>query len=130
MIHSKLPTFINSYNDNPEYGVPTYTDEDIQRSDIPMSAGEEVKAKLKAIPNILPNAEYFSINLSLLTSDDLPDWLFYHPRSTRSDPPTSIYMQDLGKDESGNTSSFKNESSNLEWFYEHYPRVRPILTDN
>ena len=118
LIYGKLPTFINSYNGSPEYGVSTYTDEDIQQNDTLMSASEEVKAKLKTIPNILPNAEHFSINLNFLTGDDLPD------------PFTLIYTQDSGKDKSGNIPGFKNEPSNLEWFYERYPKARPTLTDN
>lgn len=130
LIYGKLPTFINSYNGSPEYGVPTYTDEDIQQNDTLMSASEEVKAKLKTIPNILPNAEHFSINLNFLTGDDLPDWLLYHPRFARFDPFTLIYTQDSGKDKSGNIPGFKNEPSNLEWFYERYPKARPTLTDN
>ena len=112
LIYGKLPTFINSYNGSPEYGVSTYTDEDIQQNDTLMSASEEVKAKLKTIPNILPNAEHFSINLNFLTGDDLPDWLLYHPRFARFDPFTLIYTQDSGKDKSGNIPGFKNEPSN------------------
>ena len=127
LIYGKLPTFING---SPEYGVSTYTDEDIQQNDTLMSASEEVKAKLKTIPNILPNAEHFSINLNFLTGDDLPDWLLYHPRFARFDPFTLIYTQDSGKDKSGNIPGFKNEPSNLEWFYERYPKARPTLTDN
>ena len=130
LIYGKLPTFINSYNGSPEYGVSTYTDEDIQQNDTLMSASEEVKAKLKTIPNILPNAEHFSINLNFLTGDYLPDWLLYHPRFARFDPFTLIYTQDSGKDKSGNIPGFKNEPSNLEWFYERYPKARPTLTDN
>lgn len=130
LIYGKLPTFINSYNGSSEYGVSTYTDEDIQQNDTLMSASEEVKAKLKTIPNILPNAEHFSINLNFLTGDDLPDWLLYHPRFARFDPFTLIYTQDSGKDKSGNIPGFKNEPSNLEWFYERYPKARPTLTDN
>ena len=130
LIYGKLPTFINSYNGSPGYGVSTYTDEDIQQNDTLMSASEEVKAKLKTIPNILPNAEHFSINLNFLTGDDLPDWLLYHPRFARFDPFTLIYTQDSGKDKSGNIPGFKNERSNLEWFYERYPKARPTLTDN
>ena len=130
LIYGKLPTFINSYNGSPEYGVSTYTDEDIQQNDTLMSASEEVKANLKTIPNILPNAEHFSINLNFLTGDDLPDWLLYHPRFARFDPFTLIYTQDSGKDKSGNIPGFKNEPSNLEWFYERYPKARPTLTDN
>ena len=130
LIYGKLPTFINSYNGSPEYGVSTYTEEDIQQNDTLMSASEEVKEKLKTIPNILPNAEHFSINLNFLTGDDLPDWLLYHPRFARFDPFTLIYTQDSGKDKSGNIPGFKNEPSNLEWFYERYPKARPTLTDN
>ena len=129
LIYGKLPTFINSYNGSPEYGVSTYTDEDIQQNDTLMSASEEVKAKLKTIPNILPNAEHFSINLNFLTGDDLPDWLLYHPRFARFDPFTLIYTQDSGKDMKGNIPGFKNEPSNLEWFYERYPKARPTLTE-
>ena len=94
-----------------------------------MSASDEVKAKLKTIPKILPNAELFSINLNFLTGDDLPDWLLYHPRFARFDPFTLIYTQDSGKDMKGNIPGFKNEPSNLEWFYERYPKARPTLTE-
>ena len=100
------------------------------KNDTLMSASDEVKAKLKTIPKILPNAELFSINLNFLTGDDLPDWLLYHPRFARFDPFTLIYTQDSGKDMKGNIPGFKNEPSNLEWFYERYPKARPTLTDN
>lgn len=129
LIYGQLPTFIG-YGNKPEYGVTTYTDEDIQKNDTLMSASDEVKAKLKTIPKILPNAERFSINLNYLTGDDLPDWLLYHPRFALFDPFTLIYTQDTGKDLDGNIPGFKNEPSNLEWFYERYPKARPILTDN
>ncbi len=129
LIYGQLPTFIG-YNGKPEYGVSTYTDEDIQKNDTLMSASDEVKAKLKTIPKILPNAERFSINLNFLTGDDLPDWLLYHPRFTLFNPFTLIYTQDTGKDPNGNIPGFKNEPSNLEWFYERYPKARPTLTDN
>ena len=130
LIYGQLPTFINSYNGSLEYGVSAYTDEDILKNDTLMSASDEVKAKLKTIPKILPNAELFSINLNFLTGDDLPDWLLYHPRFARFDPFTLIYTQDSGKDMKGNIPGFKNEPSNLEWFYERYPKARPTLTDN
>lgn len=129
LIYGQLPTFVGS-NGKPEYGVTTYTDEDIQKNDTLMSASDEVKKKLKTIPKILPNAERFSINLNYLTGDDLPDWLLYHPRFALFDPFTLIYTQDTGKDMDGNIPGFKNEPSNLEWFYERYPKARPTLTDN
>lgn len=128
LIYGQLPTFINSWSHQSE--VPTYTDEDIRKNDTLMSASDEVKAKLKTIPKILPNAERFSINLNYLTGDDLPDWLLYHPRFALFNPFTLIYTQDTGKDMDGNIPGFKNEPSNLEWFYERYPKARPTLTDN
>ena len=45
------------------------------------------------------------------------------------DPFTLIYTQDSGKDMNGNVPGFKNEPSNLEWFYERYPKARPTLTE-
>lgn len=128
LIYGQLPTFVNSWTNKAE--VPTYTDADIQKNDTLMSANTEVKEKLKTIPKILPNAERFSINLNFLTGDDLPDWLLYHPRFALFNPFTLIYTQETGKDKSGNIPGFKNEPSNLEWFYERYPKAKPTLTDN
>lgn len=127
LIYGELPTFINSWSHLPE--VPAYTDEDIQSNDTLNSASDEVKEKLKTIPRILPNVERFTINLNFLSGDDLPEWLLYHPRFARFDPFTLIYTQDSGKDMNGNVPGFKNEPSNLEWFYERYPKARPTLTE-
>ena len=128
LIYGELPTFIG-YGGRLESGVYAYTDEDIQSNDTLNSASNEVKAKLKTIPRILPNAERFTINLNFLSGDDLPEWLLYHPRFARFDPFTLIYTQDSGKDMNGNVPGFKNEPSNLEWFYERYPKARPTLTE-
>lgn len=128
LIYGKLPNFLNT-NGTPEYGVSVYTDADIQKNDTLSSASEEVKAKLKTVPKILPNVEYLSLNLNFLSGDDLPDWLLYHPRFARFDPFTLIYTQESGLDMDGNVPGFKNEPANLEWFYERYPKARPTIID-
>lgn len=129
LIYGELPTFVNSWDGKPEYGVSAYTDDDIQKNDTLMSASDEVKAKLKTIPRILPNVEYLSLNLNFLTGNDLPDWLLYHPRFARFNPFTLIYTQESGLDMNGNVPGFKDEPANLEWFYERYPKARPTISD-
>lgn len=129
LIYGKLPTFINEYTGNPDYGISCYTDNDILANDTLNSASDEVKAALKKVPKILPNVESFAINLNFLTGDDLPDWLLYHPRFARFNPFTLIYTQEGGLDMDGNVPGFKNEPANLEWFYERYPKARPTFTD-
>lgn len=102
-----------------------YTDAHIAANDTLNSASPENKAKLKMIPRILPNAEYLSLNLNFLTGD-LPDWLLYHPRFARFDPFTLICTQEAeGYDRNGNVPGFKNEPTNLDYFYEFYPKAKP-----
>lgn len=106
-----------------------YTDAHIAANDTLNSASPENKAKLKMIPRILPNAEYLSLNLNFLTGD-LPDWLLYHPRFARFDPFTLICTQEAeGYDRNGNVPGFKNEPTNLDYFYEFYPKAKPEKTE-
>ncbi len=106
-----------------------YTDAQIAANDTLNSVSAENKTKLKTIPRILPNVEYLSLNLNFLTGD-IPDWLLYHPRFARFDPFTLICTQEVdGYDPSGNVPGFKNEPTNLDYFYEFYPKAKPEKTE-
>ena len=145
LIYGELPTFIG-YGGRLESGTTEDISTIVERENIDeiiicianinvkrkreiIDICKNTRAKLKTIPRILPNAERFTINLNFLSGDDLPEWLLYHPRFARFDPFTLIYTQDSGKDMNGNVPGFKNEPSNLEWFYERYPKTRPTLTE-
>lgn len=86
------------------------------------------KLKLSKIPAVLPNAEFFAINLNFITGD-LPDWILYHPRFARFNPFTMIMTQENGYDPSGNTPRFENEPVNFDYFYEFYPKAKPSKID-
>lgn len=121
-IYGQLPDFKN------EYGIKTYTDEQIAANDTLNSASDENKAFLKTVPCILPNARVFSVNLNFLTGE-LPDWLLYHPRFAIFDPFTLICTQEKGYDPNGVVPGFTNEPTSLDKFYEFYPAAKPTKTE-
>lgn len=121
-IYGQLPDFKN------EYGIKTYTDEQIAANDTLNSASDENKAFLKTVPCVLPNARVFSVNLNFLTGE-LPDWLLYHPRFAIFDPFTLICTQEKGYDPNGVVPGFTNEPTSLDKFYEFYPAAKPTKTE-
>lgn len=86
------------------------------------------KAKLNTVPAVLPNAEFFAINLNFITGD-LPDWILYHPRFARFNPFALIMTQENGYDPEGNVPRFDNEPVSFDEFYDFYPKAKPSKID-
>lgn len=101
--------------------VAPYTDADIAANDTLNTCTD--KEKLKTIPRVMPNMEFFAINLNFLTGD-VPEWLFYHPRFANFIPFTFIYTQDNGYDPAGTVPRFNNEPANLDDYYKFYPAYK------
>lgn len=110
------------YGQLPEFeDVAPYTDADIADNDTLKTCTN--MEKLKSIPRVMPNMEFFAINLNFLTGD-VPEWLFYHPRFANFIPFTFIYTQDNGYDPAGIVPRISNEPANLDEYYEFYPAYK------
>lgn len=95
--------------DDPDF--PKWTAEEV-------NACDTLPAKLIGLPKVLPETDFFAINLNRLHGE-LPDWLLYHPKLDLWYPFQLIFLQE-GKDMEGNTAGFTNEPANLNYYYEHY----------
>lgn len=73
---------------------------------------------LIGMPKILPNTNFFAINLNRL-SGRIPDWLLYHPKLDIWFPYSLVFMQE-GKDRRGVSAGFINEPASLDYYYKHY----------
>lgn len=73
---------------------------------------------LIGMPKILPNTNFFAINLNRL-SGKIPDWLLYHPKLDIWFPYSLVFVQE-GKDRRGVSAGFSNEPASLDYYYEHY----------
>lgn len=73
---------------------------------------------LIGLPKILPETDFFAINLNRL-SGRIPDWLLYHPKLDLWYPFSLVFIQE-GKDMYGNTAGFKNEPVSMDYYYDHY----------
>lgn len=69
-------------------------------------------------PKVLPNTNYFAINLNRLTGK-IPDWLLYHPKLDLWFPFSLVFLQE-GKTIEGKSAGFTNEPANMDYYYEHY----------
>ena len=69
-------------------------------------------------PKVLPDTDFFAINLNRLHGT-LPDWLLYHPKLDQWYPSSLIFMQE-GVASDGTVAGFSNEPANLDYYYEHY----------
>lgn len=69
-------------------------------------------------PKVLPNTDFFAINLNRLHGT-LPDWLLYHPKLDLWTPMSLVFMQ-IGKTSYGVKAGFDNEPANMDYYYEHY----------
>ena len=68
------------------------------------------------IPMVLPDIDFFSINLNRL-SGELPKWLKYHPKLDYWTPLLLVFPQE-GKDRNGTPAGFKDVPTNLNYYYE------------
>ena len=69
-------------------------------------------------PKVLPDTDFFAINLNRLYGS-LPDWLLYHPKLDLWFPTSLVFMQE-GKASDGTLARFDNEPANMDYYYEHY----------
>ena len=73
---------------------------------------------LVGMPKVLPDTDFFAINLNRLHGN-LPDWFLYHPKLDIWDWSQLVFPQE-GKDEEGNLCGFPNAWTNLTEYYNHY----------
>lgn len=73
---------------------------------------------LIGLPKVLPETDFFAINLNRLTGE-LPAWLLYHPKLDLWFPFSLVFIQE-GKDVYGNTAGFSNEPVSMDYYYKHY----------
>ena len=70
------------------------------------------------IPMVLPDIDFFSINLNRL-SGEIPKWLKFHPKLDYWTPLLLVFPQE-GKDMNGTAAGFKDVPTNLNYYYEVY----------
>lgn len=92
-----------------------WTKDEVEKSDT-------LSAKLIGMPKVLPNINYFAINLNKL-SGKLPEWLLYHPKLDLWYPFALVFEQE-GKDKNGKVAGFSNRPSNLDYYYAEYPNKK------
>lgn len=116
-LHGELPDL--KY----EPGIPKWTADEVHASDT-------LPEILIGLPKVLPDANFFAINLNRL-SGELPDWLLYHPKLDMWAPYLLIFSQE-GKTTEGNNAGFTNEPTSLDYYYEHYvnKKYNPNKTQN
>lgn len=73
---------------------------------------------LIGLPKVLPDTDYFAINLNRLYGR-LPEWLLYHPKLDLWIPFSLVFLQE-GKTVDGVSAGFSNEPPSLDYYYEHY----------
>lgn len=73
---------------------------------------------LIGMPKVLPNTDFFAINLNRL-SGKLPDWLLYHPKLDLWFPFSLVFVQE-GKTIEGKSAGFSNEPVSMDYYYDHY----------
>lgn len=95
--------------DDPAF--PKWTAEEV-------NACDTLPSVLIGLPKVLPETDFFAINLNRLHGV-LPDWLLYHPKLDLWYPSSLVFMQE-GKTTTGISSGFDNEPANLDYYYEHY----------
>ena len=83
-----------------------------------VNACDTLPAKLIGLPKVLPNTDFFAINLNRLHGE-IPQWLLYHPKLDLWYPFQLVFSQE-GKDLEGNVAGFSNEPANLNYYYEEY----------
>lgn len=74
---------------------------------------------LIGLPKVLPETDFFAINLNLLHGT-LPDWLLYHPKLDLWTPTALVFPQTDGMTSYGVKPGFDNEPATMDYYYEHY----------
>ena len=71
-----------------------------------------------SIPKVLPNIDFFAINLNRLHGS-IPKWLKFHPKLDYWVPLSLVFPQE-GTDMEGNKAGFTDVPTNLNYYYEIY----------
>lgn len=87
-----------------------------------VNACDTLPSVLIGLPKVLPNTDFFAINLNRLHGT-LPDWLLYHPKLDLWYPTSLVFMQE-GKTSYGTSAGFENEPANMDYYYEHYKKKK------
>lgn len=69
------------------------------------------------IPKVLPNTNFFAINLNRLYGK-LPNWLLYHPKLDLWYPELLIWSQE-GRAKDGTMAGFSNAPTNMNYYYDN-----------
>ena len=74
------------------------------------------------VPKVLPNIDFFSINLNRLHGD-IPNWLKYHPKLDFWYPLLLVFPQE-GRDAQGHQAGFNDVPTNLNYYYKYYNKKK------
>ena len=74
--------------------------------------------KNNRIPKVLPNIDFFAINLNRLHGN-IPRWLKYHPKLDYWYPLMLVFPQE-GRDKEGHQAGFIDVPTNLNYYYDVY----------
>ena len=108
-----LEGIIPDFENDPDF--PKWTEEEV-------NACDTLPSILIGMPKILPDTDFFAINLNRLHGM-LPDWLLYHPKLDQWYPTSLVFMQE-GKTSYGTSAGFSNEPANMDYYYEHYTKKK------
>lgn len=98
--------------------IPDMEDHPVRWTAEEVHACDTLPEILIGLPKVLPETDFFAINLNRLTGK-LPDWLLYHPKLDLWYPFSLVFAQE-GKDVYGNTAGFSNEPVSMDYYYDHY----------
>lgn len=104
-----LEGIIPDLADDPTF--PKWTAEEV-------NACDTLPSILIGMPKVLPETDFFAINLNRLYGE-LPEWLLFHPKLDLWFPYSLVFPQE-GKASTGNYVGFSNEPANMDYYYEHY----------
>ena len=108
-----LEGIIPDFENDPDF--PKWTADEV-------NACDTLPSVLIGLPKILPDTDFFAINLNRLHGT-LPDWLLYHPKLDQWYPTSLVFMQE-GKTSYGTSAGFVNEPANMDYYYEHYTKKK------
>lgn len=98
--------------------IPDMKDYPVKWTAEEVHASDTLPDILIGLPKILPETDFFAINLNRL-SGKLPAWLLYHPKLDLWFPYSLVFAQE-GKDMYGNSAGFSNEPVSMDYYYDHY----------
>lgn len=98
--------------------IPDMEDYPVKWTAEEVNACDTLPEILIGLPKVLPNTNFFAINLNRL-SGKLPDWLLYHPKLDLWFPFSLVFIQE-GKTIEGQPAGFTNEPVSMDYYYDHY----------